>query len=56
MKKLYFLFAFIITLAVSCGGGDDGEGGCRIGGTGYGPSALGLLFLMGLVARRRRAA
>lgn len=24
MKKLYFLFAFIITLAVSCGGGDDG--------------------------------
>ncbi len=36
------------------GANDDGGGGCRIGGTGTGTGALGLLMLMGLVARRRR--
>ena len=36
------------------GASDDGGSGCRIGGTGTGTGALGLLMLMGLVARRRR--
>lgn len=35
-------------------GGNDDDSGCRIGGSGYDRSALGLLLMMGLVARRRR--
>ncbi len=40
----------------TAGGGDDGGGGCRIGGMGQGGGALGVLMLLGLVARRRRSA
>lgn len=35
------------------GASNDDGGGCRVAGAGYDPKALGLLLLLGLVARRR---
>lgn len=36
------------------GASNDDSSGCRVAGAGYDPKALGLLLLLGLVARRRR--